>query len=150
MRTIKDTEQAAVCVGFDGRVQKFYRGPSAKERYINEVKVLRYLEERHCPFVPRVINTDPNELSIVISNCGSQVEYVREERLQMLFDELETYGVHHDDPFERNVTYEPHSGRFFLIDFEFATILETGEGFKLDDITRSCEHNPEVRKRLIA
>ena len=150
MRTIKDTEQAAVCVGFDGRVQKFYRGPSAEERYANEIKVLRYLEERHCPFVPQVIRVIPEELSIVISNCGTQVEHVREERLRMLFNELESYGVHHNDPFERNVTYEAHSCRFYLIDFEFATILETGEGFKLEDIAHSTQHNPQIRKHLAA
>lgn len=150
MRTIKNTEQAAVCIGFDGRVQKFYRGPSAEERYANEIKVLQYLEEQQCPFVPQVIQTIPEELSIVISHCGTQVEHVREERLQMLFDELESYGVQHNDPFQRNVTYEAHSGRFFLIDFEFATILETGEGFRLEDIDHSTEHNPQVRKHLVA
>jgi len=41
-----------------------------------------------------------------------------------LFEELENYGVRHDDPDKRNVTYRQKDGRFCLIDFEFATILE--------------------------
>jgi hypothetical protein len=32
--------------------------------------------------------------------------------------------VRHDDPYLRNVTYRPADGRFCLIDFEFATILD--------------------------
>jgi hypothetical protein len=40
-----------------------------------------------------------------------------------LFAELETFGVRHDDPDIRNVTYRQSDGRFCLIDFEFATIL---------------------------
>jgi hypothetical protein len=45
--------------------------------------------------------------------------------MKELFDELETYGVRHDDAFLRNVTYRATDGRFCLIDFEFATILDT-------------------------
>jgi Ser/Thr protein kinase RdoA (MazF antagonist) len=51
------------------------------------------------------------------------VEHLGEKRLKELFDDLETYGVRHDDPFLRNVTYRASDGRFCLIDFEFATIL---------------------------
>jgi hypothetical protein len=50
--------------------------------------------------------------------------------MKELYAELETYGVRHEDPFMRNVTYRPQDGRFCLIDFEFATMLETGEGLK--------------------
>ena len=41
-----------------------------------------------------------------------------------LFAELEPYGVRHDDAEMRNVTYRQSDGRFCLIDFEFATILD--------------------------
>jgi tRNA A-37 threonylcarbamoyl transferase component Bud32 len=44
-------------------------------------------------------------------------------RLKELFAELEEYGVRHDDPDKRNVTYRQSDGRFCLIDFELATIL---------------------------
>ena len=40
-----------------------------------------------------------------------------------IFAELEKYGVRHDDPDIRNVTYRAQDGRFCVIDFEFATIL---------------------------
>jgi hypothetical protein len=47
---------------------------------------------------------------------------------------LEQYGVRHNDPFPRNVTYNADMGRFCLIDFEFATILESGSGFSLEEL----------------
>ena len=46
------------------------------------------------------------------------------EKQAKLFSELESYGVRHDDAAIRNVTYNPRLGRFCIIDFEFATILE--------------------------
>jgi hypothetical protein len=36
---------------------------------------------------------------------------------------LEKFGVRHDDPDVRNVTYRQSDGRFCLIDFELASIL---------------------------
>jgi predicted Ser/Thr protein kinase len=123
MPIVKDTLRAAVRVGYDGRVYKQFRGPKAEERFANEVKVLRYLEARACPFVPRLLEAEEAELRIVTSNCGSRVDHLDEARTRELFAELERYGVRHDDAEMRNVTYRIQDGRFCLIDFEFATIL---------------------------
>jgi hypothetical protein len=121
---VKDTLRATVRIGFDGRVHKQFRGPKAEERFANEVKVLQYLEKRACPFVPRLIEHDPETLRMVTSNCGMRVDHLDQERLKELFAELEKYGVRHDDAEIRNVTYRQADGRFCLIDFEFATILK--------------------------
>jgi tRNA A-37 threonylcarbamoyl transferase component Bud32 len=123
MNQVKDTLRAMVRIGYDGRVHKTFRGPKAEERFANEVKVLRHLEKRGCPFVPRLLEADPERLKIVTTSCGSRVEHLDEERAQELFAELEPYGVRHDDAEVRNVTYRQSDGRFCLIDFEFSTIL---------------------------
>ena len=62
------------------------------------------------------------------TNCGSRVERIDEARIKELFEELEEFGVRHDDPDIRNVTYRQSDGRFCLIDFEFATILPDFSG----------------------
>jgi len=116
-----------VRIGYDGKVHKTFRGPEAQERFNNEVRVLRHLEEKGCPFVPRLLEAYPEELKIVTTNCGSRVEHLDEARVAELFAELIPYGVRHDDPFMRNVTYRISDGRFCLIDFEFATILSDAE-----------------------
>lgn len=123
MHEIKDTQRALVRIGYDGRVHKTFRGPKAQERFENEVRVLKYLEAKGCPFVPRLLEAEPDKLKIVTSSCGSRVEHLNEERRAELFRELEGFGVRHDDPDIRNVTYRNSDGRFCVIDFEFATIL---------------------------
>ena len=127
MDQVKDTLRALVRIGYDGRVHKTFRGPKARERFDNEVRVLRHLEARGCPFVPRLLEADPAQLRIITTNCGSRVDHLDEERRRELYAELGPYGVRHDDAEMRNVTYRQSDGRFCLIDFEFATILPEGE-----------------------
>ena len=130
MREIKDTQRATVRIGYDGRVHKTFRGPDATDRYTNEVRVLQYLEEKGCTFVPRLLKWDEEDLSLVTTNCGSRVEdSISDTRTTELYKELERdFGVRHEDPFARNITYDPSLGRFCIIDFEYAVILEKGEG----------------------
>ena len=123
MLQVKDTLRATVQVSFDGRVLKTYHGPAARERFNQEVRVLRHLEARGCGFVPRLLEADPEKLRISTTHCGTRVEHLDEERTRELFAELESYGVRHDDPDIRNVTYRQSDGRFCVVDFELATIL---------------------------
>jgi PPM family protein phosphatase len=119
----KNTQRALVRIGYDGRVHKEFRGANAAERFATEVKVLKYLEARQCPFVPKLLESDAEHLRLVTTNCGARVEQMGDERMKELFAELEGFGVRHDDAFLRNVTYRASDGRFCIIDFEFATII---------------------------
>lgn len=123
MHDVKDTLRALVRISYDGRVHKTFRGPKAEERFTNEVRVLKHLEDQNCPFVPRLLEVHPEQLRIVTTTCGHRVEHLDAERTAELFAELHAFGVRHDDPDARNVTYRQSDGRFCLIDFEFATIL---------------------------
>lgn len=141
MREVKDTQRSTVRLGFDGKVHKTFRGPQARERFENEVHVLRYLQEKACSFVPELISIDADSLYMVTTNCGARVEdSISEKRTQELYQELEDgYGVRHDDPFARNITYDARKGRFCVIDFEYAIILETGVGLKQPEARRDHE-----------
>ena len=123
MREEKNTQRSLVNIGFDGRVHKIFRGPKAEERFTTEVKVLEFLERRGCEFVPRLLESDRDLLKIITSNVGKKVEIMGEEKTQEIFQRLETYGVRHEDPYLRNITYRSSDGQFCIIDFEFATIL---------------------------
>ncbi len=127
MLKVKDTLRATVNLTFDGRVIKAYHGPNAQTRFDNEVRVLRHLEAKGCRFVPRLLEADAAQVRIITTNCGTRVEHLDAERLKELFAELEQFGVRHDDPEMRNVTYRQADGRFCVIDFEFATILPEPE-----------------------
>jgi serine/threonine protein phosphatase PrpC len=125
MKIAKDGIRSMVRVGYDGRVYKTFRGTDADKRFANEVRVLQVLEERGCDFVPRLLDSDEGTLTIVTTNCGAVVASLSEEKTKSIFAELEEkYGVIHDDPFLRNITYHAGMGRFCVIDFELATVIE--------------------------
>ena len=124
MHEMKDTARALVRIGYDGRVHKTFRGHLAKERFEHEVRVLRHLEEKGCTFVPQLLEAEPEHLKIVTTNCGRRVDQLNPERQKELFAELEQYGVRHEDRELRNITYRTSDGRFCIIDFEFATLLD--------------------------
>lgn len=138
---MKDTQRATVHIGYDGRVHKKFLGSFARERFENEVRVLKYLEKQNCKFVPQVIEADPTKLLLITTNCGAIVQSISDMKLRTLFAELEQYGVEHGDPFKRNVTYSPQLGRFCIIDFEFATIIETGEGLTIAELEKMEREN---------
>jgi tRNA A-37 threonylcarbamoyl transferase component Bud32 len=125
---MKDTPRALVRISYDGRVHKTFRGHMARERFEQEVRVLKHLEKRGCTFVPRLLEVEPENLKIVTTNCGTRVDQVNPEKQKELFAELEPFGVRHEDRELRNITYRASDGRFCIIDFEFATLLEGGEG----------------------
>jgi tRNA A-37 threonylcarbamoyl transferase component Bud32 len=125
MQQMKDTRRALVRIGYDGRVHKTFRGHQARERFQNEVRVLRYLQSKGCDYVPQVIEAHEEELRLVTSNCGQRVDHIQSERVEQLYAELERdFRVRHQDAYARNITYSPQAGRFCLIDFEFAEILD--------------------------
>jgi len=68
----------------------------------------------------------PEENYIITSSCGKPVEdTLPRKKSNALFKELEkTYGIKHDDPEPRNITYNPTTGKFCIIDFELAKILK--------------------------
>jgi tRNA A-37 threonylcarbamoyl transferase component Bud32 len=125
MLQVKDTLRSTVNLTFDGRVVKTYHGPDAATRFATEVRVLQHLEQKGCPFTPRLLEADPQLLRIITTNCGQRVERLDSKRLAEIFADLERFGVRHDDPDLRNVTYRNADGRFCVIDFEFATLLES-------------------------
>ncbi len=126
MKIAKDGIRSIVKVGYDGRVYKTFRGTDKEARYENEIRVLKALEARGCEIVPRLLDSDPDSLTIVTTNCGASAEAtISEERAAALFETLKNeYGVVHDDPFPRNITYHARMGQFCVIDFELANILE--------------------------
>ena len=107
MKIAKDGIRSIVKVGYDGRVYKTFRGTDKEGRFANEVRVLNVLEARGCDYVPRLPDNDPETLTIVTTNAGSPAEKsISKSKAQALFKKLEEeFGVVHDDPFRRNITY---------------------------------------------
>jgi tRNA A-37 threonylcarbamoyl transferase component Bud32 len=129
---IKDGIRSQVRIDFYGNVHKRLRGTAAAERYATEVAVLRELERRGCPYVPRVLEEHPDEHYFVSTNCGKPAPQISKEKSDHLFATLEQdYGIRHLDAEPRNITYSDKLGRFCIIDFELAEILPPPPGLIL-------------------
>lgn len=124
MDEAKNTRRSVVRLSYDGRVFKTFKGHLARERYENEKRVLLFLEQQGCSFVPRLVSSHDDDMMLVMTNCGQKVHHMNDRKKQSLFQELESFGVRHEDAELRNITYRQNDGRFCIIDFEFATILD--------------------------
>ncbi len=124
MRNLKDGIRSLVKIDFYGRVHKTFRGTDKEARCANEVRILKALEERQCPFVPRLLDYKLEDDWILTTNCGSPTPNISRKKSDSLFEKLEReYGVQHDDPEPRNITYDSKAGQFCVIDFELSTLL---------------------------
>ena len=124
MKNLKDGIRSHVRIDFKGNVHKKFRGHERSSRCANEARILKALEERGCPYVPRLLEHLPEQDYLVTTNCGQPAPDISRTKSDALFSDLEReYGVRHDDPEPRNVTYCSRLGRFCLIDFELAELL---------------------------
>ena len=127
--TLKDGIRSLVRIDFYGNVHKRVRGSGAEQRYAKEVEVLKVLEQRGCPYVPRLLEEHPEELYFVSTNCGKPADQISKDKADRLFLKLEQeYGVRHLDAEPRNITYSDKLGCFCIIDFELAEILPPPPG----------------------
>ncbi|KAB2641411.1 MAG: serine/threonine protein phosphatase [Verrucomicrobia bacterium] len=129
LEPLKDGIRSLVRIDFYGNVHKRFRGTAAPERYATEVAVLKVLEERGCPYVPRLLEEHPEELYFVSTNCGQPANQITKEKTARIFAKLERdYGLRHLDAEARNITYSDKLGCFCVIDFELAEILPPPPG----------------------
>ncbi len=131
---LKDGIRSEVRIDFAGHVHKRMRGSNVDERYETEVKVLKELERRGCPYVPKVLEEHPEEHYFVTTNCGRIASQITKAKADKLFAKLEAeYGVRHLDAEPRNITYNDKTGSFNIIDFELAEILPPPPHLGLDE-----------------
>ena len=132
---LKDGIRSNVRIDFYGNVHKRFRGTASEERYATEVAVLKVLEERGCPYVPRVLEEHPEENYFVSTNCGKPATQITREKSDKLFAKLEReYGIRHLDAEPRNITYSDKLGCFCIIDFELAEVLPPPPGLVMPEI----------------
>ena len=108
-------------------VKKKYdrRIPEHVTAYNHEIQVLKYLESKGCPFVPRIVCAIPHKYTIFMTYCGTQPHdnRITQQKISTLAKTL-----HNDFQVVRlednKITYKIHpknccweKGKYFLIDF---------------------------------
>ena len=82
---MKDGLRSSVRIDFYGNVHKRLRGTDVEKRYATEVEVLKVLEQRGCPYVPKVLEEHPEEFYFVSTNCGRPAPQISKEKADSLF-----------------------------------------------------------------
>lgn len=122
---LSDSIKSIISFRPDNTVVKRYIGEGNRILFENEIKILRFLEEKGCDFVPKIISVDSEKLMFVMDNCGVRARNLTKEIQDQLFLDLEKkYGVKHNDADPRNVVYNIINNRFYIIDFELSTIID--------------------------
>jgi len=128
MKNLKDGIRSLVRIDFYGHVHKYFRGTDKENRCANEVRILKILEERNCPNVPILLDHNLEECYIKTTNCGAPANNISKAKADSLFKALrDNYGVIHDDPEPRNITYSQQLGEFCIIDFELSSLVDSNE-----------------------
>ncbi|MCU0712939.1 MAG: hypothetical protein MUC43_12830 [Pirellula sp.] len=154
MTPLKDTKRAFVLRTGNGHIRKTFTGPKREIRFWNEVRILRHLNEKGCPFVPKLICIDAPTFTIIVSYAGEPVQRISDNKLNMIFSSLEEYGVRHQDQASRNILYNHKAGEFSVIDFELAELITPSDSFceithRLDElgVMLSCAIAPAARSQ---
>jgi hypothetical protein len=129
MLQVKDTLRSTVKrLSFDGRAFKTYHGPDALDALnAKEVRGVapswKLTDVGFVPQAPRRRFATSSRSSP--ATAASRVEHLDDKRSPAgtVRRNWSPYGVRHDDPDMRNVTYRQSDGRFCIVDFELATIL---------------------------
>ena len=78
LKELKDGIRSRVHIDFHGNVHKHFRGTDADKRCENEARILRALEERGCPYVPRLLEHHPEDdmAAFAIELSNDRIELV--------------------------------------------------------------------------
>jgi hypothetical protein len=101
---------------------------------MNEVCILKHLQDKGCRCVPQLIRANRRALAIETACVGSPVEHISDERFQELLDELEACGVVQEDRRARNITYDPQTDQYFLTNFEDARLQDRSLRFTQSEL----------------
>ncbi|MFN7875608.1 MAG: hypothetical protein ACK5PB_09825 [Pirellula sp.] len=142
MHALKNTKRAFVLRTGNGHIRKTFTGPKREIRFWNEVRILRYLNDKGCPFVPKLICIDTPSFTIIVSYAGEPIQSISEEKLNLIFSNLEEFGVRHQDQAARNILYNHRAGEFSVIDFEFAELITSCDSYC--EITHRLEELDEL------
>jgi len=96
------------------------------EHFLNEVQILRHLEELKCDFVPRIRDIDKHRGVLLLSYCGKSLEQkqnkYQEEIRELLVNLSKEYGIRRIEYGEEVLRIHPKNvckldGKLYLIDF---------------------------------
>lgn len=98
MTIIKDTERSLVKLDKDkGIIEKTFVGNNAKERFENEVNILKHLDNKGFYNCPKLLDSDPENFVVTQTYVGEKLGEIDIAEHRNIHNRLIAFGVTHND-----------------------------------------------------
>ena len=125
MRNLKDGIRSLVKIDFYGNVHKYFRGTDKEKRFTNEIRILKASNNVAVNMCPATSNPTRVSSTLLPATVALQLQISQRKKPRKSFVISKKNMVSATMiRFPRNITYDPNEGRFCVIDFELATLLD--------------------------
>ena len=98
MTIIKDTERSLVKLDKNkGIIEKTFVGNNAKERFENEVNILKHLKNKGFDNCPELLDSDPENFVVTQTYVGEKLGEIDIAEHRKIHNRLIAFGVTHND-----------------------------------------------------
>ncbi len=119
------------CSKYKNRKTYIRKYPREKEKeFQKHVQILKYLNAKSIPFVPKILSVNHNQLEYTMEDCGEPVGTAKnkpnnlKEIMKKMCGTLKSHKIYHGDILEKNITIKS-DGSIYLIDWEYVDYKQT-------------------------
>ena len=98
MKIIENTERSLVKLDKDkGIIEKTFVGYNTKERFENEVNILKHLKNKGFDNCPELLDSDPENFVVTQTYVGEKLDEIDIAEHRKIHNRLIAFGVTHND-----------------------------------------------------
>jgi len=140
--------EADVMINKKTVTKRFRKTKSGRKNFMNELYVYLLAKEKKLKFIPKLIEYNIGDQTIVTENVGKSLDYIPEENWQerekhlpgisKIYKGLEQFGLFHNDLRYKNIVWDKKKNKYYLIDFDFVSVknLEADGDFIIRNIEK--------------
>ena len=121
--------EAEVMINRRTVTKKFKKTKEGRKNFMNELYVYLLAKEKKLKFIPKLIEYNIGDQTIVTENVGKSLDHIPESDWQerekhlpgisKIYKGLEKYHIFHNDLRYKNIVWNKKTNKYFLIDFDF-------------------------------
>ena len=123
--------EAEVMINKKTVTKKFKKTKEGRKNFMNELYVYLLAKEKKLKFIPKLIEYNIGDQTIVTENVGKSLDYIPESDWQerekhlpgisKIYKGLERYKLFHNDIRYKNIVWNKKTNKYYIIDFDFVS-----------------------------
>jgi tRNA A-37 threonylcarbamoyl transferase component Bud32 len=124
--------EADVMVNKRTVTKKFKKTKEGRKNFMNELYVYLLAKEKKLKFIPKLIEYNIGDQTIVTENVGKSLDHIPESDWQerekhlpgisKIYKGLEKFGIFHNDLRYKNIVWNKKTNKYYMIDFDFVSV----------------------------